>query len=415
MAAFGTGVNPALGRIDYTPYLQGSVQGSAAIGQGIANLGQGIGAAIKEYSQNKEMRDLLTQNNETQAQKALAISEAFKKNPQLFGNVQPFSDKTLQDLKNMPNMSMGKLKALNAELNASVTKYEPVLINQAQQENIRNRTFAAQQLTSTGMDPFAAALQAGLPADKAQSFATGFWQNRETASQISENISKASLRSADRIFPSQADLEGRYPSDQYDYNFVPNPDGTVTVVGGKISPRAPSPSSDSQYMVDPTTGKTVPKPGTEAFAKKQDAEIKWNRSLASQKEKAANIVSVINKAKNQANSWTAGLLGKTLSSVSGTSAYDLRANLDTILANLGFDQLQELRMNSPTGGALGNVSATELNSLQSAFRNLSNSQSPQQLIENLDAVYSHYQNALSAIEAESMASDEEILKKYLPK
>lgn len=150
MAAFGTGVNPALGRIDYTPYLQGSVQGSAAIGQGIANLGQGIGAAIKEYSQNKEMRDLLTQNNETQAQKALAISEAFKKNPQLFGNVQPFSDKTLQDLKNMPNMSMGKLKALNADLNASVTKYEPII---AEYENQAREAQAYRAATSSVVPP----------------------------------------------------------------------------------------------------------------------------------------------------------------------------------------------------------------------------------------------------------------------
>jgi hypothetical protein len=127
MAAFGTGINAALGRIDYTPYLQGASQGSAAIGRGIESLGQGISGAIKEYSQNKEMRDLLTQNNETQAQKALRMSDLFKSNPAIFNNEQPIPDKMLQDLKNMPNMSMGRLKAVNAELNAAITKYEPVI------------------------------------------------------------------------------------------------------------------------------------------------------------------------------------------------------------------------------------------------------------------------------------------------
>jgi len=55
MPAFGSTINPALGRVDYTPYLQGAAQGAAQIGQGIQQLGAGIGAAIKDFSEQKKI------------------------------------------------------------------------------------------------------------------------------------------------------------------------------------------------------------------------------------------------------------------------------------------------------------------------------------------------------------------------
>jgi hypothetical protein len=430
MAAFGTGINAALGRIDYTPYLQGASQGSAAIGRGIESLGQGVAGAIKEYSQNKEMRDLLTQNNETQAQKALRMSDLFKSNPTIFNNQQPFSEKTLQDLKNMPNMSMGRLKALNAELNAAITKYEPVVQQFIQTENTKQGVNAAMRLINNGQDPFSAFINSGLSPELSQNLATGIMKNRQIASEIESN--QARMQPAkDVTFSSQSDLEKKYPPDKYDYNFVPNEDGTVTVVGGKISPRAMPVVPGSQYRIDQVTGKTVPIEGTEAYFQHQQKTEKWFAGLNNQKNKIQNILDVIQRAKNQSNLWTSGLLGKSLSSLSGTEAADLRANLDTIEANLGFDQLQELRSNSPTGGALGNVSGTELNALQSSWRNLKQSQSPQQLAENLDSVFKNYTRTLDAIEKEASnaiglkstgvntgtnrgKTDEELLNQYGP-
>jgi hypothetical protein len=54
MARIGENVQAGLGRIDYTPYLQGSLAGSQAIAQGIASLGQAAGSAIRDYKQKKE-------------------------------------------------------------------------------------------------------------------------------------------------------------------------------------------------------------------------------------------------------------------------------------------------------------------------------------------------------------------------
>lgn len=54
MARIGTGINASLGAINYTPYMQGAMAGSQAIGQGIAALGQAAGSAIRDYKQKKE-------------------------------------------------------------------------------------------------------------------------------------------------------------------------------------------------------------------------------------------------------------------------------------------------------------------------------------------------------------------------
>ena len=64
MPAFGTGVDASLGRIDYTPYLQGSMQGSSALGKGIASLGESAAAAMKEYGQNKQIAAVTNAKNE---------------------------------------------------------------------------------------------------------------------------------------------------------------------------------------------------------------------------------------------------------------------------------------------------------------------------------------------------------------
>lgn len=61
--AFQTGsqINPALGAINYTPYMQGAVAGAQSIGQGIANLGQGLASGIEKYYQKKEEKAQLGQ------------------------------------------------------------------------------------------------------------------------------------------------------------------------------------------------------------------------------------------------------------------------------------------------------------------------------------------------------------------
>lgn len=70
----------------------------------------------------------------------------------------------------------------------------------------------------------------------------------------------------------------------------------------------------------------------------------------------------------------------------GTDARTVNNKLDTVKASLGFEELQNMRDNSPTGGALGQVTEKELNFLQSAQYNLDNWQDTDELKSNLSKI-----------------------------
>lgn len=117
--------------------------------------------------------------------------------------------------------------------------------------------------------------------------------------------------------------------------------------------------------------------------------------------KAQNVISTIDDAYSRINPFTAGLGGAVLSSIPGTEARDVEGLLNTILANLGFDELKAMRAASPTGGALGQVSERENVLLQSAVRSLENSQSPNQIKKNLALVRKHYDRVLNLMKVEA--------------
>lgn len=107
------------------------------------------------------------------------------------------------------------------------------------------------------------------------------------------------------------------------------------------------------------------------------------RSLQSAIDRNSFLDKKLASIESRANGLTTGWTGSLVSAIPGTEAYDLKADVDTLLANAGFDRLQEMRDNSPTGGALGAVSERELALLQASAQNLLNSQSKEQFIKNL--------------------------------
>ena len=64
MAVFGSTINPALGRVDYSPLAQGIAQGGMLSAQGISNFGQGVTQGIREFLKRKEEKDLEKQGVE---------------------------------------------------------------------------------------------------------------------------------------------------------------------------------------------------------------------------------------------------------------------------------------------------------------------------------------------------------------
>lgn len=100
--------------------------------------------------------------------------------------------------------------------------------------------------------------------------------------------------------------------------------------------------------------------------------------------KAADIEARAKEAIEQTKGTTTGLPGAIFGNVPGTKAYDLRETIKTIVANIGFDELQAMRDASPTGGALGQVAIKEIEFLQAARGSLNPNQSEAQLRKNLN-------------------------------
>lgn len=86
---------------------------------------------------------------------------------------------------------------------------------------------------------------------------------------------------------------------------------------------------------------------------------------------------------NTATLPVAGFSAGTLARIPGTAAADAARLLDSIRANVGFAQLNQMRNESPTGGALGQVTERELQFLQSVLGSLDQTQSPAQFRDNL--------------------------------
>ena len=88
----------------------------------------------------------------------------------------------------------------------------------------------------------------------------------------------------------------------------------------------------------------------------------------------------------------------------GTPAADFAALIETIKGNIGFDRLQKMREESPTGGALGQVSNLELTQLNNVLGNLKQTQSPQQLRQNMLRIKEQYIKTVRALEEEYAAA-----------
>jgi hypothetical protein len=129
-----------------------------------------------------------------------------------------------------------------------------------------------------------------------------------------------------------------------------------------------------------------------AEAKKEIATLadKKTKSLIAG---ADSVIEEINRAITRSKSPTAtGVIGAVTSGIPASPAYNLKKNVDTVKANLGFDKLQSMRDSSPTGGALGQVSERELSYLQATITALDPNMGEEALLVALEKVKRHYEN-----------------------
>lgn len=120
-------------------------------------------------------------------------------------------------------------------------------------------------------------------------------------------------------------------------------------------------------------------------AKKEAAAGGAYRAVEYSLSETKKFIEQVERLKNHPGLRAAtGFGGETLSKIPGTPAADAAAELDN-LKNIAFiGALSAMRAASPTGGAVGNVSDAEGKRFENAFTALSQSQSYEQFVSNLD-------------------------------
>lgn len=103
---------------------------------------------------------------------------------------------------------------------------------------------------------------------------------------------------------------------------------------------------------------------------------------------------------------TTGIIGNWSRGIGGTPANKVQNLLQTVRANSAFDRLQQMREASPTGGALGAVSDSELGLLQNAIGSLEQSNNSEDLVYNLRRVQRIYEDIINGPEAAKKMREE---------
>lgn len=142
--------------------------------------------------------------------------------------------------------------------------------------------------------------------------------------------------------------------------------------------------------------------------------VKAQQKLQGQVRKAQTVISKVQEATNLISGAFGGLgrtgfIGGFAKYIPGSNAYVLDRTLETVKANLGFDALQEMRDNSPTGGALGQVAVQELNRLEAAVSALDTGLPADVLRQNLAEVQQHYTNWLN-LRGYELAPDGQVIE-----
>lgn len=163
----------------------------------------------------------------------------------------------------------------------------------------------------------------------------------------------------------------------------------------------PIPGSPQARELEQQRQKTV---GREATA------ARTSNIVVSNIDKALDIIEGDNWATGKAGAFVdvAGKLTGGIASAN-TARKDLETATETIRANIGFDRLQRMREDSPTGGALGQVAVQELVALQATLGSLDLNQSPEKLKENLNVVKDQYLQAATTL---ANSYDDSVLAKY---
>ena len=148
------------------------------------------------------------------------------------------------------------------------------------------------------------------------------------------------------------------------------------------------------------TYRVMPIPGSKAAADVAQAASAKEAGTSAKVTSGTTVLGDISEMKSQVQEspyLTTGPVATVLKKFGYTKAIDVEQLGETIRSNIGFDRLQRMRDESPTGGALGQVAVQELNALQASLGSLSTAQSAGQLVRNLERLEEQYKKSMQRI------------------
>lgn len=412
------------------PYAPNQQYDTTSLANGIANAGQNLAQGYKEWVVNQG-KDKVVQGE---------LAGLLQSNPNLLKDAD---EDTLKKLEKWKSGETGMKDNIFLLGWANMTQKGQALHQQMQTQQLQNDAAKRQAAQAAQAQQFlqqAAQAQGGAtgPLNNAaykqftspeaqdavmlnrftgeapsQSALVQLQNNRDT------NAARVAAKGSPLVFQSEKELNTKYPSDKFDYNFSPMPDGRVVIPDGKISPRAPSPTNlGPGFEPDPTTGGIRPMKGSDAEAARTAAKSAEAAKLQMHLNRADVILNTIHDVLPQVSGLSTGLVGGLSKAVPGTPAFDVGKRIDTIKANIGIEQLQAMRDASKSGSSgFGQLAVKELDALQSSMGNLELAQSKGQLLKSLSDVQEHYErwkNAVSGVDpdAKPATAAESILLKY---
>lgn len=279
------------------------------------------------------------------------------------------------------------------------------------------------QLAKSGLPPEIASAFDGMPPEQVQATARQLAESSRAALQayqqsnttrrvqstklldngnIANVYSDGSIEdTGQRAAPTQGvrPVKLRLPNGQEIDAFLDPTDGSVRGANGTLLSQPTRGGGDgSPTAAAPADLGTARAPEAETRAKELAEADAADLAAAPKRLQAAgstvahidnNLMPVFQNVAANADAWTVGFMSKV--APPGSPAADLKANIDTLTADTAFSTLQEMRDNSPTGGALGSVTERELELLAARRSSLLQSQSPQQFRENLARLQEHVQ------------------------
>ncbi len=218
------------------------------------------------------------------------------------------------------------------------------------------------------------------------------WRHEEKMAEIAQRAEAAKQRSEDMAISREDRERARQESMALRREMAKESmEFRREMAESRLSAAGGKPPSGYRYKPD---GGLEPIPGG---PKDMTTKNKAISDIAEQKSKI--VLGKVDEALKEVGLLSTGLIGSIVGMVPGTPAYDLEKTIDTIKANIGFNELQAMRQASPTGGALGQVAVRELEMLQAVISSLDRGQSRQKLVSSLNQVKEHYTNWKKAVDA----------------